>query len=137
MEQQIVVSGLVILLASDLLRVTPIAMALLRRCIGPRLTQKERDQIYMYLRPLSQPAEFWFAYMLSQIILYFTILLVFAVISPITSFVLGFCFVFAQSMYRHQFIYIYPPTADSGGMHWTRFIQTLLVSMLIAECTST
>lgn len=78
-----------------------------------------------------------------------------------TSFVLGFCFLVLRPCYLHQFVYIYPPVWDSGGMSvvqfviyyvlrtislafvfemvkgeiWMRFIQILLPCMIIAECT--
>lgn len=64
------------------------------------------------------------------------VLLVYAVMSPITAFVLGFCFFYMESAYRHQFVYIYPATSDSGGKMWTKFINILLVCMLVAEVTS-
>lgn len=69
-------------------------------------------------------------------VLNFMVLLVYAVMSPLTAFVLGFCFFYLSVAYRHQFVYIYPPTPDSGGKMWTRFINILLVCMLVAQITS-
>jgi Calcium-dependent channel, 7TM region, putative phosphate len=44
--------------AMELLRVIPVLLALLRQCIGPRLTEKERQTTFMGLRPLCDPSEF-------------------------------------------------------------------------------
>jgi Calcium-dependent channel, 7TM region, putative phosphate len=65
------------------------------------------------------------------------VFLVYAVISPITCFVIAFCFVYMGSMFRHQFVYIYPAQPDSGGKIWMGFIRILLVCLLVAEVTST
>ena len=64
------------------------------------------------------------------------VFLVYAVISPITCFVTAFCFVYMGSMFRHQFVYIYPAQPDSGGKIWMGFIRILLVCLLVAEITS-
>jgi Calcium-dependent channel, 7TM region, putative phosphate len=65
------------------------------------------------------------------------VFLVYAVISPITSFVIALCFAYMGSMFRHQFVYIYPAQPDSGGKIWMEFIRILLVCLLVAEVTST
>lgn len=87
---------------SEVLRVVPIAQATLRKFIGPRLTEKERNKVFMGLRPLSDPEELDQAEALSQVVLYFTVQLVYAVIAPITAFILGFCFACFGLVYRHQ-----------------------------------
>ena len=59
------------------LRVIALVTALLRRCIGPRLTEKQRQTTFMGLRPLADPTEFEHASNMSEItVLYFMILLV-------------------------------------------------------------
>lgn len=65
------------------------------------------------------------------------VLLVYSVISPITNFVVAFCFVYMGSIFRHQFIYIYPARSDSGGKMWINFIRVLVSCMFIGEVTST
>ena len=42
----------------ELLRVVPIALAIIRSFVGPRLTEKERRTTFFGLRPLYDPAEF-------------------------------------------------------------------------------
>jgi hypothetical protein len=78
----------------EILRVVPIAMQWMRNCIGPRLTEKEKSATFFGIRPLCDPDDFEHADIFSQIVLNFTILLVYSVIAPITNFVLAFCFLF-------------------------------------------
>jgi hypothetical protein len=119
----------------ELLRVTPIAFDAIRRRVGPRLTDKEKKSSFFCFRPLSSPSDFPHADMLAQVVLYFTVQLVYAVIAPITSFVLAFCFLYMGAAYRHQMVYIYPSTPDSGGHLWTRFIGILVGCIFISEFT--
>ena len=68
-------------------------------------------------------------------VLLFMVYLVYSVIAPLVSFVLAFCFVLRGALFRHQFIYVYPPKRDSGGRIWMEFIRILTVCLLIAELT--
>jgi hypothetical protein len=63
-------------------------------------------------------------------VLYFTILFVYSTVAPIVNFVLGFLLLLLASLFRHQFIYIYPPTPDSGGRLWLNFMK-LIVSCMV------
>ena len=45
-------------MSMEALRVVPIILAALRSCIGPKLTEKERQTTFMGLRPLCDPLEF-------------------------------------------------------------------------------
>jgi hypothetical protein len=49
----IVISG-----GTEILRVVPIALAVLRSFIGPKLTEKEQRTTFLGLRPLYDPLEF-------------------------------------------------------------------------------
>jgi hypothetical protein len=60
---------------------------------------------------------------------------VYQVIAPLTSYILGFCFVIMRPVFLHQFVYIYPASPDSGGVIWADFIKILLICMIIAELT--
>jgi hypothetical protein len=119
----------------EILRVIPVIKAALRKCIGPRLTKRERQKAFMGLQPLGDPLDFEFADFSSNMVLYFVVLLVYSVISPITNFVVAFCFVYMGSIFRHQFIYIYPARSDSGGKMWINFIRVLVSCMFIGEVT--
>lgn len=51
---------------TELLRIVPVVMAMLRSYIGPRLTEKERQTTFMGLRPLCDPSGFSHASVASQ-----------------------------------------------------------------------
>ena len=149
---QIVFVGTVVTLAMEMLRVIPLILALVRRFVGPNLTEKERQTTFMGIRPLFDPLEFEHADNLSNMVFNFIVMLVYAVIAPMTSFIQAFCFMivsvplffhlfanFGLQMhvcYRHQFVYIYPKNPNSGGKVWTNFIKVLLSCLLIAQFTS-
>jgi hypothetical protein len=106
----------------ELLRVSPIAQAILRSCIGPRLTERERQKTFMGLRPLADPIFFYHSIWLSSIVLYFMVFFVYAVIQPLFSYFLFACFVILKACLLHQFVCIYPTTPDSGGELWIKFM---------------
>jgi hypothetical protein len=120
----------------DLLRVYPLGLALFRRYVfGPKLTEKERRKSWKCFSSLEDPPEFWHAEIFAQIILFFVVFFVYAVIAPITSVFLGVCFIICESGYRYHFIHNHKTTPDSGGILWQGFIQVLMASMLIGELT--
>ncbi|KAL7578677.1 hypothetical protein ACA910_009816 [Epithemia clementina (nom. ined.)] len=121
--------------ATEMLRVVPVAKAVLRSFIGPNLTEKERQKRFMGLAPLSDPPDFEHADFTARLVLYFMVLFVYCVISPMTPLITAFCFAFLGTMFRGQFIYIYGKHPDSGGKLWASFIQIMLTCMLIAQFT--
>lgn len=119
----------------EMLRVVPVVKAFLRSKIGPNLTEKERAKTYCGLSPLSVPDDFDHASGTAQLVLYFMVLFVYCVISPIVPIITGLCFAFLGAMFRGQFIYIYANHPDSGGKVWVYFIQIMMSCMLIAQVT--
>lgn len=130
---QLIVISAVVGLGTELLRVGPVITASLRSCIGPNLTEKERNTQWKFLRPISIPPDFPHASALAQIVLATMVMYVYTVVSPITNIVLLVVFLLIGSGYRHQFIYIYQPSPDSGGKLWLRFVRITMVCMIIAE----
>lgn len=148
----------VIYLLKDNLRLVALLSAGLRSCIGPNTTCKQKQRVFLGLRPLSEPVLFEYAFNMSQIcVLYFVVLLVreqsldlrcshlahnsflakvYQAIAPLTVFILGFCFVLTRTAYLHNLIYIHPNTRDSGGRIWITFIRILIYTMFIAEFTT-
>lgn len=112
---QLVFISTVLGLGIELLRIVPVIMASLRGCFGPNLTEEERNSPWLFLNPIAVPPIFNHASVLSQVVLFCMILFVYAVIAPLTSIVLLLSFLILGSGYRHQLIYIYPPTQESGG----------------------
>jgi Calcium-dependent channel, 7TM region, putative phosphate len=130
---QLVIISTVIGLGSELLRTTAIVQALFRRRVGPRVTEEDKDTPFIGLRPLSNPRNFLYAQVLASVTLFVTLLFTFVVLSPPISYVFIFAFVALEIGCRHQFVYIYPATPDSGGRLWITFINISLVCMPFAQ----
>jgi len=120
-------------LGLELLKVTPLAIAAVRTLIGPKLTEKERNTTFLGLRPLADPKEFEYSQLLSGAILYFMVQFVYSTTAPSTNWFMALCFAIMIPGYKHQFIYNYPTSPDSGGKIWTNFIQICIPCMMIAE----
>lgn len=119
----------------EILRVYPLGVALLRRCIGPRLTVKERRRKWGWLCPLEDPPEFSHAETLAQLVLLYMVFFVYSPIAPVSCVFLCFCFILCERGYRHQFIHNYPRAFDTGGRMWKYFIAFTLASMVVAQLT--
>lgn len=130
---QLILIQTVIGLGAELLRTTALIQAFCRNRVGPRVTKRERSLPFIGLRPFCAPRFFLHAQLLSGTTLRFMVLFTFAVLSPFVSFVLCFSFMVLEVGFRHQFIYIYPPTLDSGGHLWMMFTKIILVCMIVAE----
>jgi Calcium-dependent channel, 7TM region, putative phosphate/Late exocytosis, associated with Golgi transport/Cytosolic domain of 10TM putative phosphate transporter len=119
-----------------LLRLVPLSLAFLKSKLGPNLTKKERERAYgVYLRPLSDPREFEHAQELANLVLYFMVIYVYAVISPVINYFVLICLIIMSTSYRYQFILNFPSTPDSGGMLWYDFISICMTCMVIAQIT--
>lgn len=132
---QLVFISTVLGLGIELLRVAPAILASLRSCFGPNLTEEERNSPWLFLSPLAVPPVFNHASALSQIVLFCMILFVYAVLAPLTSIVMVVSFLILGSGYRHQFVYIYPPTQESGGRLWMSFVGIMINCMVVAQLT--
>ena len=132
---QLIIVDTAVGLGMELLRVSAVAQASIRRCIGPNLTEKERNASFLGIRPLADPLEFEHDSVMSTMVLYFLVYFVYATIAPITTFFTGICFFIMGICYRHQFIYIFPTFPDSGGKLWVSFIKIVPISMIIAQVT--
>jgi hypothetical protein len=131
---QLIVINTVLGLGMELLRVMAVVQAWLRVCIGPNLTESEKNRTRIGLRPFSDPRDFLHARIFASTVLLFMVTFTYTMLSPITCYVLTFSFLVLGAGYRHQFFYIYPPK-DSGGRLWMRFIGIALACMFIAQLT--
>jgi len=118
----------------EIIRLIPIIKAWIRSKFGPNLTEKERNTPWLGLAPLSVPDEFGHAEALSDLVIYFLLLFVYSVMSPIMAFVQALAFGITGMVYRHQFMYIYEPI-DSGGELWAQSVKLIIASMFIAQIT--
>ncbi|GAX10876.1 hypothetical protein FisN_31Hh085 [Fistulifera solaris] len=133
---QLAFVGTVTGLAFENIRIIPLALAYVRRFVGPRVTKKQRQTSYYFFRPLADPSEFEHASNMAQFsVLYFMIFMVYQSIAPLTCFFLGVCFMVMRPAFLHQFVYIYPTLPDSGGRIWINFIRIIMVCMTVAQLT--
>ncbi|KAF4683024.1 hypothetical protein FOZ60_009758 [Perkinsus olseni] len=122
-------------LGAELLRYTPYVKALIREKLGPKLTEKERSQPFFGLQPLTNPVTLDQPALLSTVMLFFMILFVYAVTSPIVAFVMAFAFACEALIYKNQYAFIYDPSNDSGGQMWTRAMRFIIFCEIVAEIT--
>lgn len=57
----------------EMLRVTPLSLAFVRRFVGPSLTAEERKKKWRFLNPLEDPYQFEHANISGSIVLYFMV----------------------------------------------------------------
>eukprot|EP00961_Rhodomonas_salina_P053291 714612-Rhodomonas_salina.2 len=86
----------------ELLRVVPALFALLRSVFANNLTDKEKDALCLGLPPLTQPGSLDLSFPLAHTILMYVVLFVYAVLAPVSSFVLLFAFFAWEITYKHQ-----------------------------------
>jgi hypothetical protein len=119
----------------ELLRVTPLSMALVRRFVGPKLTVKERRKSWRFLQSLEDPAPFFHAEVFAQLVLFYVVFFVYSSIAPIACLFLCMAFLICESGYRYHFIHNHKISTDSGGKIWVGFIRVFMASMLIGQLT--
>ena len=122
----------------ELLRISPVVQNIVRKIViklmGFNLTEKERNSTFMGIRSLSDPLEYYFGRELgAKTILLMMVLYVYSCMAPITSYFTLLVFAVVTVSFRNQFIYIYPPSNDSGGKLWINFTKFSIISMIIAE----
>ncbi len=155
---QLVFVKTVVGFAVENLRIVALVMALLRKCIGPRYTEKQKRTTYYGIRPLADPSPFSFASNMASVNVFFFMVIfvsnlsscsfrlilsltpfsirkVYQVIAPITSYIVGLCFFVLHPSFLHQFVYIYPTNPDSGGVIWLNFIRIIQTCMIIGQVT--
>lgn len=119
----------------ELFRAVPLIQSAIRAHIGRRLTEKERSQSVGPFKPLCIVDKIYFSRVQARFLLYFMVLFVYTSISPLVNWFCMIFFLFLGSVYRHQFIFNYPSTPDSGGHIWIMFIATLLACIVLAQLT--
>jgi hypothetical protein len=131
----------------EIIRLVPIILGFIRKKLGPSLTPKERNKIWLGLRPIENyevlkelglPPVLYrleLADVLSNLILFFMITFAYACISPAMSFLMCFIFGLLETCYRNQLIYVYSPENDSGGQLWPNAVKVLIACLIIAEIT--
>jgi len=119
----------------ELLRVKRVVMALIRKRIGPRLTEKERNSPFMGILPMIEPDKMEYPTLLAQMVLYFMINLVYSCIAPIMSYFTLLAFGILSLTYRHQLIFTYSRDNEDGGALWPSMINLLILCIYMSEFT--
>jgi len=119
----------------ELFRVVPLIQAFFRRHLGRRLTKKERALSSGPFHPISVVNKMVYSRLMNRYVFYYLVLYVYSAMTPIINWFTLVLFLFAGSVYRHQFIYIYPNTPDSGGQMWLIFMNVQLICIIIAQVT--
>lgn len=119
-------------LGFEMIRSTDIAKAWARSVLGPTLTDAERAKPWLFFDPLSVPECEYFSIQ-ALLVLFFMILFTYSVMSPVTSVVVGISFFLFSLCYRHQLIYVYTKTKDSGGKLFSDFVGLAISCILVSE----
>jgi len=114
----------------ELYRAVPLFQFAVRCCLGRYETEKQRSQAIGPFKPLCVVDKFYFSRIQARILLYFMVLFVYSSISPVVNWMCLIFFLFLGSVYRHQFVFNYPKTPDSGGEMWLMFVAVLLACMV-------
>lgn len=122
-------------MSMELLRPFPAFYAFIRRHLGPNLTEEERKRDFLSFSPLTNPGNLDFTSLTSDLILMFITLFVYAILSPVASYISLIGFVCLNVGYRNQVIHIYDPSNDTGGALFPKVANYLVVCMLIAQVT--
>lgn len=132
---QYVMVGVFLNCGLELLQVQRLVLAIARNRFGPSLSEKEKNKEWKFFKPLSSPPELDLPALLSEMMLYTMILLVYSCIAPIMSYIMVLCFSILRLTYRNQLLYVYPSTQDSGGILWEKMMKLIMTCMIIAEVT--
>jgi len=121
----------------EILRVVPIALAVIHHRVAPDLTEKERMTPYLFFKPLTYPEEIEYPLLFSEMILYFLVTLIYSCVAPIMPYFILITFGILSVVFRHQLIYVYSPENDDGGKLWSKVIMMLIICLFLAEFTLT
>lgn len=117
----------------ELHRAVPLIQFAIRLSLGHQQTEKQRSEAIGPFKPLCVVDKFYFSRIQARILLYFMVLFVYSSISPIVNWLCVLFFLLHGSVYRHQFIFNYPKTPDSGGQMWLMFMAVILACMVISQ----
>lgn len=118
----------------EMLKVMPLLKAGLRSIVGPNLTSRESERIYLkVIRPLNQPLWLLHAEIMAANVLYFMVFFVYSSTAPLVNWILLFCFSLLTPCWRYQIICNYPKKPDTGGALYLTFMKIVRVSAIIGQ----
>ena len=119
----------------ELVRLVPIATAFAHRIIAPQLTERERNSVWMGIRPLVQcyPFNYYQPAFLSQSILIFVLIVVYAPVAPLlTIFGMAF-FLIGDTVYRRAVIFVYDPATHTAGDFWHNIFHSTIIALVLGQ----
>ena len=108
---------------------------MIRSKLGPKITEKERRQPWLGLKPLCFKFELAQPALLAHQILVFMVLFVYSILHPISCIVTLASFAITSMVYRNNLIHVYHPTNDTGGQFWPIVAKYLIYMMVISQLT--
>jgi hypothetical protein len=119
----------------EVTRFVPAIIAVIRSKLGPKITEKERRQPWLGLKPLCFKFELTQPALLAHQILVFMVLFVYSILHPISCIVTLASFAITSMVYRNNLVHIYHPTNDTGGQFWPIVAKYLIYMMVISQLT--
>lgn len=110
---------------------------LLKRLIYPFSTPRDKQAEIIGLRDFDNPGWFSYGKYGAQDLLVVVLLMTYSVMTPLILVPGLLFFAIAAVVYRHQFLYVYTPIFESGGLLWPRFYRRTLFSLFILQFTMT
>jgi len=110
---------------------------IVKRCIYPAYTARDRAAVILGLRDINNPGFFSYGKFAAQDLLVVALLMTYAVMAPIILLPGLLFFILAQLVYRHQLLFVYLPIFESGGLLWPRIYRRTLFSLFILQFTMT
>ena len=120
-------------LTLGLLRVVPVIIAYLHKKIAPQLTERERQNPWMGLKPLWFPGEFEQASLLAEQFFIFVLIVVFGPIAPLVSYFAFAYFCICDVVYRRELFFVTDPSFNTAGVYWPNMFNAIIIAMLVGQ----
>jgi hypothetical protein len=119
----------------ELSRLTSSFLDALRKFISPQETARDRASERLGMRPYRTAGWFNYLKITAQDLLVVLLALTYANVNPFIVIVsLGY-FVMAYVVYKHQLLYVYDPSFESGGALFPKIFRRFVFSVVIAQAT--
>lgn len=122
-------------LTLELVRVVPVILAYLHRKIAPQITPRERENPWLFLKPLWFPDEFEQSKLLAEQFFVFLLIVVFAPIAPLVAYMALVYFALCDVVYRRQLLFVHDPSFNTAGVYWPRIFDAIILALLVGQIT--
>lgn len=122
-------------LGMEIIRLPAMFSAFLKYLLTPNVTPRDRKMTPLFggIRAMDNPGWFPYAKVYAQDILQVVVCATYACIAPLTL-AAGLCyFAGASFIYKHQMLYVYEPSFETGGKWWPKMARCFVVALLFAQ----